>query len=258
MKKVYLFYGLSASDSPQNIRYVGVTSRSLNDRFSQHKYCANHPEKRCLPVHKWMFSKYNQGLDIICTKIDECFEDEWENREKELIKKYNEGGNLLNVDEGGKGVITVEKRNKDGIQRSIEAHLKPVSLFDKNGNLIDNCKSVNEASEKYKLNRTSIGNVLSGRSKTCGGFYIVETSLIDSDFNIKQYINNLESTCSKRKAVYQFTLDGDLVQKFEGVTKAGEVYGNRNAIKKCIDNKEMYKGYYWSYSNNIDINEFNL
>lgn len=33
-EKMYQFYALSASDSPQNYRYVGVTSTSISVRFS--------------------------------------------------------------------------------------------------------------------------------------------------------------------------------------------------------------------------------
>lgn len=33
-EKIYQFYALSASDSPQEYRYVGVTSTSINIRFS--------------------------------------------------------------------------------------------------------------------------------------------------------------------------------------------------------------------------------
>lgn len=33
-KKLYQFYALSASDSPQEYRYIGVTSKSINSRFS--------------------------------------------------------------------------------------------------------------------------------------------------------------------------------------------------------------------------------
>lgn len=256
MEKIYNFYALSASDSPQDIRYIGVTTRSVKERFYQHKYCALHDEKRALPVHKWMYSKYKQGIDILVKQIDSCSESFWEQKEVDLIKKYNEGGRLLNIDKGGKGVITKEKRELDGIQRSVNAHKKGITLFDINGNIVASCESINEAHEKFGLNKTSIGNVLHGRSKTCGGYYIVETSIINDDFNILTYINNLELNCSKKKAVYQFSLDGNFVNKYSGVVEAGKVTKDRNKLKKCIDAKVSYKGYFWSYTNNIDLNEF--
>lgn len=33
-EKNYQFYALSASDTPQEFRYIGVTSKSINSRFS--------------------------------------------------------------------------------------------------------------------------------------------------------------------------------------------------------------------------------
>lgn len=52
MEKIYHFYVLSASDSPQRVRYVGVTTKSIQERFYQHRYCAKNSNKRKLPVHK--------------------------------------------------------------------------------------------------------------------------------------------------------------------------------------------------------------
>jgi predicted GIY-YIG superfamily endonuclease len=63
--KIYNFYVLTSEDDPENIRYVGVTTKKVTERFSQHKYCALHKEKRGLPVHKWMFSKYEKGGKIL-------------------------------------------------------------------------------------------------------------------------------------------------------------------------------------------------
>jgi hypothetical protein len=47
-----------------------------------------HSEKCGLPVHKWMASVYKNGGTIIYTKIDECDESEWEDREVYLIDTY--------------------------------------------------------------------------------------------------------------------------------------------------------------------------
>lgn len=88
MEKIYQFYALSEESAPQNFRYIGVTSMNINQRFAKHKYCAKHSNKRDLPVHKWMYSVYKKGGNIIYTKIAECSEADWENVEKSLISKY--------------------------------------------------------------------------------------------------------------------------------------------------------------------------
>lgn len=125
MNKNFRFYVLSSTDEPDLVRYVGVTQKeSVQQRFYGHKYCAIHPEKRGLPVHKWMWSKYEKGLDIIVKEIDSCSEEDWEDKEKYWISYYNSGGTLLNISEGGKGVIPKEARTKSSLQRSAEGHYK--------------------------------------------------------------------------------------------------------------------------------------
>lgn len=51
MKK-YVFYTLSSEKEVDNIRYIGVTTRSLNQRLSQHKHVAKYEKKRTTPVAK--------------------------------------------------------------------------------------------------------------------------------------------------------------------------------------------------------------
>lgn len=58
MQKIYTFYTLSTKSNSNDIRYVGVTTKTIDQRMYHHKYCAKHPNKRNLPVHKWMFSHY--------------------------------------------------------------------------------------------------------------------------------------------------------------------------------------------------------
>lgn len=113
MKKYY-FYGLYAEDEPDKICYVGVTSRAIAVRFSQHKYSANH-ENRSMPVHKWMYSKYKKGIEIKFKEIDSCFESEWKEKEVYWISYYRKlNPFLLNLQKGGSGVITNNMRKALG------------------------------------------------------------------------------------------------------------------------------------------------
>lgn len=257
-EKNYQFYALSASDTPQEFRYIGVTSKSINSRFSQHKYCATHPEKCSLPVHKWMASVYKNGGSIIWTKIDSCLEQEWEIKEIELIQKYkNLGYKLFNLDKGGRGVITLEKRSKSSTQRSIEGHYKKIVLFDKLGNLIEICESIKYAVEKYNLSKTSVGNVLSGRSKTTKNYYIITyENYISPNFDILKYIQEKTDSTKKNKLVYQYTLDGIIMNCFKTQTEAKKYGFDDGAIRRAIKNKTIYKNSYWTNTNTININDF--
>lgn len=257
-EKIYKIYVLSASDAPEEIRYVGVTTKQVNKRFSQHKYCAMHPEKRGLPVHKWMWSKYEKGLDIIFKEIDSCSEDEWEDLEQYYIREYNKGGKLMNIDKGGKGVITEEKRNQDSIERSKQGHYKAITLFDKYGKIVEKCPSAAYVEEKYGLLRTSINNVLKGRSKTSGGYYIFYTEDVESNnFDIHELISIKNNNAKHMKQIHQFDLNGNLIETFthlQDIVKKCSY--DRNAISKAIKNKKVYKNSYWSHEKNIDINQY--
>lgn len=124
------------------------------------------------------------------------------------------------------------------------------------GNIVENCPSIKYAVEKYKLSKTAIGNVLSKRSKTTGGYYIILTKeLEDPSFDIKSYIKSLNN--SVIKIVYKYDLNGNLLEALPSITEYSIKYKyNRNAISKAIKNKIPYKDMYWSYDDAINISEF--
>lgn len=259
MEKKFKFYVLSSTDEPDLIRYVGVTQKeSVQQRFYGHKYCATHPEKRGLPVHKWMWSKYEKGLDIIVKEIDSCLEKDWEDREKYWISYYNSGGKLLNISEGGKGVIPKEARSKDSLKRSAERHYKQITLLDNKGNIIEHCPSEKYAVEKYNLSRTSLGNVLSGRSKSTGGYYVVLTETYNSpNFNISQFLQQINDSKKVKKSVYRYSLEGNLIEVQNSIQEYYKLYKfDKGAVSRAINNKTIYKDSYWSYNTTININDY--
>lgn len=258
MEKIYHFYVLSSTDCPNDIRYVGVTMQTVEQRFYKHKYCAMHPEKRGLPVHKWMWNKYEKGLDIIVKEIDSCGEKDWENREIYWISKYREGGKLLNISKGGKGVIPKEARSKDSIKRSSEGHYKQITLLDNYGHVVEHCPSVKYVHEKYGIAKTAVGNVLSGRSKTAKGYYIIETEKFNSpDFNSKNFIQSLNDNTSREKIIYKYDLDGNLLEALSSLQEYHRKYKyDTGALRRAIKDKHAYKDMYWSTTNTINLSEY--
>lgn len=243
-EKTYLFYTLSASDDPDNIRYVGTTCKTIEQRFRGHKYCAIHKERRGLPVHKWMFSKYEKGLTIVHSQIDSCSESEWENRERYWIKYYKDQGyDLLNLDIGGKGIITAEKRSKSSIERSIEGKRKPVVALNMDGTFYDEFPSIRDAYRECNLNNMQcIFNVLHGMTKSAGGFIWVFKS--DYDPN-KQYDYKTEYTS---KPVYKFNEKYELIETFESKASVVQSFGltSYTGLTNAITHKKLYKGFYWA------------
>lgn len=212
-----------------------------------------HKEKRGLPVHKWMYSKYKNGGSIIAKKIDECSEFEWEDKEKYWISYYkNLGYNLLNLDEGGKGVITKEKRSKSSIQRSIDGHKVPIIALNKDGSFYKEYDSILTATKEHNLkSMSSINNNLRGRSKSAGGYIWI----YKKDYNPD--VEYLYKTKKLGEYLYEFDLNGNLLKvwdtSYDYYKKEG---GSSHSITNAIENKTIYRDHYWSKTEKIDISKY--
>lgn len=213
-----------------------------------------HQEKRGLPVHKWMYSKYKNGGNILVKKIDECSESEWEERERYWIKYYKDlGFQLMNLDKGGKGVITKEKRSKSSLERSIESHKIPIVALYKNGDFYKEYPSIIEATKEFGFkSRSSINNVLKKRSLSSGGFLWV----YKKDYNP----NNTYKYEKPKKVtipIYEFNIDGTLITKWESIVQASkELNCHSSTLKDAISNKRVYRDHYWSLNETINIKEY--
>lgn len=257
MQKFY-FYRLSASSDPENYRYIGVTVNTVEKRLSGHKYCAMHAKKRELPVHKWMWKHYQLGETILTEKIFECDESEWEYHEKRLIQKYRDlGYNLLNIDCGGKGVITKEKRSTSSIERSVKAHETPIYAIDpKTMEIAYEFESTVKATAFFKLkSKSAINNVLKGRSKTSAGYYWVYK--LDWDSGLNKI--NKESGLEKLKhPLYRFDFDGNFICRYESEKAFQRIENIKDAssAKNACENKTFYLNSFWSRTESINIEEY--
>lgn len=61
-------------------------------------------------------------------------------------------------------------RSKDSMTRSAEGHQKPIIALNLDGSFYKEFASIKCAAKEMRVVRTSIGNVLSGRSKSAGGY----------------------------------------------------------------------------------------
>lgn len=97
-----IIYGLLDPRSQYNhIRYIGITTRNLNERFVEHvyesKFKRNHKEK-------WINKLKILGLKPIIVQIAVCDESDWE---QFWIRQYRwkYGDKLTNSTDGGEGVF---------------------------------------------------------------------------------------------------------------------------------------------------------
>lgn len=84
------------------VRYVGQTTKKLEQRLSSHINKARNTPNRTTHKNTWIKSLIKEDLKPIIKLIEIVSEDEWKEKEKYYIKKYKElGEDLLNLSEGG-------------------------------------------------------------------------------------------------------------------------------------------------------------
>ena len=156
-------YSLSSSLSPVKIRYVGITIGRLQKRLNEH-LC----ESKKLKTHKdrWIQRQVINGGNIIISTLDVAKSiDELKEKEIAHIQRLkNNGIKLVNGTLGGDGAFgyrhTDEAKMKNGIVKS-----KKVFLFDYETKCkICEYKSISEMIRVNKFSKTSVSEVLSGKS----------------------------------------------------------------------------------------------
>lgn len=253
MNYTYNFYLLRSTKSVDDIRYIGVTIRSLNCRYAQHKHEAFRKAGR--PVYNWWNNRIQDGYKIIIEPIETNFSGDWESEEKYWIRHYKQMGfKLLNLSEGGAGIVTVEQRTKSSRQRSIEAHNKAVIALTKDGKFYKEYKSCMEASKDLNLCHTAITNACSNRwSRSSHGFIWVFKDQYDpnKDYSYKKTLN---INCIK---CYKFNSIGVLLKEY--TSKQECIEENKidgRMLTRVIENKNIYKDFIYSYSKEINLKEY--
>lgn len=158
----------------------------------------------------------------------------------------------MNLDKGGKGIITKEKRSESSINRSIKGHEKPIIALNKDGSFYKEFESIKKATLELNLkSSSSINNVLKGRSKSASGYIWIYKKDYDSN---KNYIYSPKSLGIK---VYEFDIDGILLNEYPNKRFFDTLKGfSFNGVQNAIKNKTIYHDHYWSINKEIDINEY--
>ena len=183
-------------------QYVGQTiCKDVEKRWRQHRW----PSNRNLGTYlSNAFKKYgieNFKFEIICI----CFDEDCNRFEQDYIKKFNTvSPNGYNIESGGSNHIChpdtkkklsetnkgannpqygkkwskerKEKRKKDSIGNKNpnygrdSVNRKTVGMYDSENKLIEKFNSIREASEKTKINESSISGVCNGKHIKAGGF----------------------------------------------------------------------------------------
>lgn len=188
------------------VRYIGITCQSLNDRLGNHIHDAKyHPEENW---HKsrWILQLLDEGCKPIIRQILECeTRKEAETIESNLIIKYKEKHNLVNIDEGN-GEFTSK-----GQHSAAEYNSKKLYVYNYNGTYYGQFNSIIEGAEELNIYVSTVRKCLSGEYKYAKGFQFSYTK-VENMPSLEEY-----STGSSKEVIILNNETGEITRYKSGV-----------------------------------------
>ena len=266
--RVYCYTGKNGK------KYIGITSRSVKQRAETNgnAYVREDNSKFGRAIEKYGFDFFT-----VETLEENLTLDEAREKEKYYINLYDTYYNGYNNTFGGEGRITTNRElvqelwNKgNGIQEIKEitgygrnaigwaleeigidgtARIKrqsgkyltyTVYQYDKNGEYIRSFNSIADAERETGISNQNISSCINGKRQTAGGFQWTR--------EYKEHLDNYKKRPGFHKELYQYSLDGCLLNKFATVAEAAEKlgFGKEYLAKKAREQGKAY-GYIWSY-----------
>lgn len=249
MAHVYI-YTLSTKESPDNIRYVGYT-QNPSKRIKRHinKYYLNQKDHKA----RWLKKVIEEGQTPILEIVDVIDKNDWEFWEQYWICQFRGWGfNLTNLAPGGNGGFQKGHLNtfygKKHSPENLEiirnsAPKKAVSMYNKNGDLLKEFKSIMEAVRETKISKRHISGCCNNQPhyNTAGGYV----------FRFKGHVFELKKPKLNYKPIIQIDKSGAIISQFESISDAGRKTGfNKSSIAECASDKgriKTVKGYVFKY-----------
>lgn len=215
MYKIFIMiiyiYALQNPETKQ-IRYVGKTG-NIKNRFNSH---LSSSQKLKTHLGSWIKSLINNNLIPEIIILEECDENNWEEREKYWISQYS---NLVNIQKGG---------NEPYI------HKKALKKYSKSGN-------------KYKVNCSYNNTVY-----YLGTFETIEEAQRTYDefqINPQNFINKSTNTYNKTSILMY--KDNVLIKEYKSVSECSKDLNIpvSNISANCRGKYKTCRGYVFKYKN---------
>jgi len=159
-------YVYTLNSKNNRVRYIGITTKSLDERYKQHVANAKN-NSRNYHVYNWMNKHFKEfGIFPHIKLLDTANSiEELKNLETMYISNYK---NLTNMTKGGDGISGLKW--SESLYKKFS---KAVVQYDLKGNYINSYKSMSEAAEAMtgnKKNNTKISLCCGGKRITAYGF----------------------------------------------------------------------------------------
>lgn len=235
---MYLIY--CYTNKTNNKKYIGITSRSMEEREQSHIYesknksnkCYNAPFKRA--IRKYGINGFNREILAIVDSLDRACE-----LEKFYIKKYKsyykyKNSNGYNATIGGE----LLQMPKDRVVQIDPNNFEIMNIWD----------SVAIAEKELDAR---IYDSVNNYSKTAKGYHWI----YEKDFNINTY---KEDIMLKRNYICQISKDKKLLHIWSSTKLASVTLGisQGNISMCCIGLRESANGNYWCYYRDYIHNNF--
>lgn len=199
------YIGSAAKHDKVKYREIGFLQR-WRHHYNAFKRGTHHNRHLRAVVNKY-------GLHGLTFKIVEiCQPTECLSRETFYIQLYKKEHSIYNHSDFAMGVLGIS-HPVDSVKKRAAKRAKKVYQYDLDGNFVREWASYTEA----KRNHTGSGSItkcLLGITKSAGGFQW--SYLMEQKFPYRQYYHKVE------QPVYQFDLNGNLLNKFDNPTVAAE------------------------------------
>lgn len=267
MKIIYIY--ILIDPLTNDIRYVGKTT-NLARRLNAH---INRAKQNKYHSARWINSLIQKDLKPIMTTIEECNEDNWEEREIYWISYYRKLFDLTNILDGGGHSATYgrlgklwseeqrvnnrkarlgmnvnhtdegKKNRADGIRKYCNENKKKVFQYSLDGEFIKEWDSAVDAGLELNIAHSNITKVCKCEGKRAGNFIW--------SYELKE-ITKYENKKPITKQILQIDVNDKIINEFEGTTEASSITKiSRTAIINCLSGKSKSSGgFNWEYKNN--------
>lgn len=266
------FYGLIYRyESPSGKSYIGQTTNEQKRKF-QHKQCAYNEKSKSynhkfhIAIRKYGFDsfKYEILFTVFCNSLEELIQT-LNQKEIYYIGLYDSYNNGYNMTIGGNQLrgeyhpsygTHLSEEHKEKLKNSTR---KMVSQYDLDGNYIATYKSAADGQRATGCDSSQIIAICKGKAFTSKGF---QWRYGDSIENIgkpnvprsKGGIGKFGKLNAKSKEIYQYSLQGELINIWEGALCAERKAGYSSThLSKAIKNEIPYgkRGdikFFWSFN----------
>jgi len=196
--------------------YIGATTRSINERKADHLQKA---KKGTGSLFQEAIGTY--GLEaFIWEQIDTATDaNELAEKERQYIIQYNSKDSGYNSDSGG-------------------GFMKTVYQYDNKGVIIATFNSLKEVETALDYDKRRISNACINATLWKGSYWSYSQ---DCTFKI--------STDSRKRRVFQYNYNGELIAEFVSVADASRITGlSKSCISRCCrGERESSSGFIWKY-----------